>query len=205
MVAPGVAKNSGTIVSAARLTLVLTLASTSCIVQGGEERGRETDSLSVGVIRFEAVNQDGKLVGSGCTVDAAKFYDQIHFSAAPGDRVELSERFEAVVTTVATAEKHRDDAEYWCAQTDTRRYNQVLDVGCWKSVEPDASEACWLEGALVGSIESHQFIPDIAVPTAGKTDGFTLSIAVLASGKQCVQMRCTEAGIGREQLAFVVE
>jgi len=185
--------------------LALVLALTGCIVQGGEEQGRETDLLSVGVIRYEAINQTGKLVGSGCTIDASKFYDQIHFGAAPGDRVELSERFEAVATTVAMVDKHRDDAEYWCSQTDTRRYHQVLDVSCWKSVEPDASEACWFESALVGSIEAHKFIPELAVPTAGKTDGFTLSIAVLASGKQCIQMRCTEGGIGREQLAFVVE
>jgi hypothetical protein len=198
-----VAKSNGKIVRGTPLALAFAL--TACIVQGGEERGRETDSSWGGVIRYEAVNQAGKVVGSGCTVDAPKFYDQIHFSAAPGDHVELTERFEAVVTTVATAEKHRDDAEYWCGQTDTRRYDQVLDVSCWKSVEPDASEACSLEGALVGNIESHKFVPDLASPTPGKTDGFTLSIAVLASGKQCVQMRCMDTGIGREQLAFVVE
>ena len=109
------------------------------------------------------------------------------------------------MTTVATAEQHRDDAEYWCAQTQTRRYDQVLDASCWKSLEPDASDACSLEGAMVGSIESTKFVPDLTVPTAGKTDGFTLSIAALGSGKQCVQMRCMDTGIGREQLAFVVE
>jgi hypothetical protein len=32
-----------------------------------------------------------------------------------------------------------------------------------------------------------------------------LSIVVQGAGKQCVQMRCAENGIGREQLAFVVE
>lgn len=185
--------------------LALALALSGCVVQGGEERGRETASYWVGVIRFEAVNQAGEVVGAGCTVDAPKFHDQVRFRAQLGDRVELTERFEAVPTTVATAENHRDDAEYWCAQAETRRYDQVLDVSCWKSVAPDASDACSLEGGLVGSIENRRFVPDLPGPTAGKTDGFTLSIAILGSGKQCVQMRCMDTGIGREQLAFVVE
>jgi hypothetical protein len=185
--------------------LALALVAPACIVQGGEEQGRETASSWVGVIRFEAVNQDGKVVGTGCTIDSAKYYDRIQFSAVPGDRVELTERFEAVATTAGTAEKHRNDPEYWCGQTETRPYDQVLDVRCWRSLEPDASDTCALEGALVGNIESTQFVPDLPAPTAGKTDGFTLSISVLGSGKQCIQMSCTDAGIGREQLAFVVQ
>jgi hypothetical protein len=185
--------------------VALALVLSACIVQGGEENGRETDSSWVGVIKFEAVNQDGEVVGSGCTIDAGKFYDQIRFHAAAGDRVELTERFEAVVTTAATAEKHVSEPEYWCAQTETRRYDQALDARCWKSIEPDTSDACFLERGLVGEIESVELLPEIAPPTDGKLDGFKLSIAVRGSGKQCVQMRCTDSGIGREQLAFVVE
>lgn len=203
MVEPGVQQNSRAVAWCA--VLGLALAVPACIVQGGEERGRETEPAWVGVIRFDAVNQDGTVVGTGCTIDSAAFHDRIQFSAVPGDRVELTERFEAVVATVETAEKHRNDPEYWCAQTETRRYDQVLDVGCWRSLEPDASEACALEGALVGNIESTRFVPDLPAPTAGKTDGFTLSISVLGAGKQCIQMRCADTGIGREQLAFVVQ
>ena len=203
MVDPSVPQNSRAVARWA--VLVLALVAPACIVQGGEERGREIDSSWVGVIRFDAVNQDGKTVGNGCTLDSAKFYDRIQFSAVPGDRVELTERFEAVVATADAAEKHRSDPEYWCAQSETRPYDQVLDVRCWRSLEPDASDACALEGALVGNIESTRFVPDLPAPTAGKTDGFTLSISVLGSGKQCIQMRCLDTGIGREQLAFVVQ
>jgi hypothetical protein len=202
MVNPGVAQQSRAVARCA--VLALALVAPACIVQGGEERGRETDASWVGVVRFDAVNQDGKAVGAGCTIDSARYYDRIQFSAVPGDRVELTERFEAVATTVGIAEQHGSDPEYWCAQTETRPYDQVLDVRCWRSLEPNASDACALEGALVGTIESAQFVPDIPAPTAGKTDGFTLSISVLGSGKQCIQMSCTDAGIGREQLAFVV-
>jgi hypothetical protein len=186
-------------------SVLLALALPGCVVQAGEEEDRGPPLYWVGVLRFEAVNQNGEVVGSGCTVDAPKYHDQVRFRAQPGDRVELTERFVAVPTTVATAKSHRDDPEYWCAQAETRRYEQVLDVSCWKSLTPDASDACWLEGGIVGRIESRKFVPDLAVPTAGKTDGFTLSIAVLGSGKQCIQMRCTDTGLGREQLAFVVE
>jgi hypothetical protein len=186
------------------ITIFASLSS-ACVVQGGEEKDRETAPHWVGIVRFEAINQDGEVVGSGCTVDAPKYHDQIRFNAVAGDRVELTERFEAVPTTVASADAHADDSQFWCSQTETHRYDQVLDVSCWKSVAPDDSEACFLEGSLVGRIESSAFVPAASQPVAGKTDGFTLSIAVLDVGKQCVQMRCSETGLGREQLAFVVE
>jgi hypothetical protein len=184
---------------------ILACLSSACIVQGGEEKDRETESHWVGIVRFEAINQDGEIVGSGCTVDAPRYHDQIRFSAAAGDRVELTERFEMVPATVASAEAHADDAGFWCSQTDTYPYHEVFDVSCWKAVPPRDSEACYLEGGVVGLIEGTAFVPPASQPIAGKTEGFTLSIVVSDVGKQCVQMRCNDTGPRREQLAFVVE
>jgi hypothetical protein len=177
-----------------------------CIVQGGEEAERETTSwYSVGLVRFEAKNQRGEIVGSGCTFDTARYREQIRFAAKEGDLVELNERFSLVATTLATVEKYKADADYWCGRTDTMLYHTAPDPRCWKSLDPDDSVECFLEGNIAGTIESVALVPASDEPQAGKTEGFALSIRVHGAGRQCVDLRCGEAGLRGEQLAFVIE
>lgn len=178
---------------------------TGCVVQGGEEAERETSLLWVGVVRFEAKNQHGEVVGSGCTFDTSRYDERIRFAARPGDLIELNERFAAVATTAETAAKYEADADYWCARTDTFLYSQAPDPTCWKSLEPDDSEACFLEGDVAGIVESAALVPASDQPVPGKTEGFTLSVRVRSAGRQCVTIGCGEAGSTGERLAFVIE
>jgi hypothetical protein len=173
-------------------------------VHGGEEHSREPTTTWVGVVRYEAVNQRNETVGSGCSVDSSKYHEQIRFHAEPGDHVELTEIFRAITTTADEAEAHRDDVEYWCAQDDGIRYAQAPDASCWRSVAPEETTACFQQEGLVGNIGAVKSVPDAPL-TAGKIDGFTLSIDVVGTGKQCVQLQCNAGGPGGEQLAFVVE
>jgi hypothetical protein len=187
--------------------VVVVLASTTggCIVHGGEEETHQPEWSTVGIVRFEATNQAGKTVGSGCTLDRSEYRDQIRFNAASGDKVDLSERFLAVITTPTAATEHADDPDYWCAQTDTQRYESVSDARCWTTLAPKDSDACFLEEATVGSIDGVAFLPDSSRLVQSETDGFTLSISVLNLGKQCVETKCPNSGLPGEQLAFVVE
>lgn len=177
----------------------------ACVVQGGEERGRESDLATVGVLRFEATNGAGETVGSGCTLDLPDYYDRVRFRAESGDTVELTERFQAVWTTAADSKAHAGDVDYWCAQRDTRRYVNVPDPSCWKVLEPNQSDACFTEGGVAGAIDQTRFVPDTPQAEQDATDGFKLFISVKKSGKQCVNVTCGASFPPREQIAFVIE
>jgi len=177
----------------------------ACVVQGGEEHGRENDLATVGILRFEATNGAGDVVGSGCTLDLPAYYDRVRFQAKSGERVELTERFQAVWTTKDVAKAHAEDVDYWCAQRDTQKYVNVPDPTCWKVLEPSQSNACFTEEGVAGAIDATRFVPDTPQAVQDETDGFKLSITVKGSGKQCVNVTCGSSFPAREQLAFVIE
>jgi len=189
-----------------RTVLVAAACASSCVVQGGEEN-YQTDTAMVEVIRYEAKNQDGVLVGSGCTVQTGETGERIHFKAAPGDRVELTERTELIVDKRSTVEQHGLDDAFWCSQKSQSLASYVpIDARCLKSVESGSTVACFLDRDWVGKITHAEFIPPQAEPKPGTVLGFTLHIDVLAQGKQCAVSQCpgvdTPSGAG---VIFVVD
>jgi hypothetical protein len=189
-----------------RTVLVAAGCASSCVVQGGEEN-YQTDTAMIELIRYEAKNQDGVIVGSGCTVKTGDTGERIHFSAAPGDRIELTERTEVILDKRATVDQHGLDDAFWCSQKSQALASfQPIDARCFKTVERSSTVACFLEHDWVGKISHAELIPPEAELKPGKVLGFTLQIDVLAQGKQCAVSQCagedTPSGAG---VIFVID
>lgn len=197
--------NNRTLRHMLRTLLLVASGASGCVVQGGEEN-HQTDTAIVGLIRYEAKNQDGVTVGSGCTVHTGETGERIHFSAAPGDRIELTERYEMVVDQRASVDQHGLDDAFWCSrQSQGLAYDQPVDGRCLKTVGGKSTEPCFLGSDWVGRASSAQLIPPDAELKPGKVLGFSLQIDVLANGKQCAVWQCADETPAGAFVAFVVD
>lgn len=195
------------------MTAVVALAAfvgfSGCLVQGGEEAGRHNRPLPAtrGISRFEAQNQDGEVVGSGCTLDWDGFREGVRFSAKAGDQVVLRQLFSRVAADVEKpSEAQMNDPEYWCGVgSKPYRYAGVLDGECAQAVEPELSESCRNEAGLAARIDAFEYIPNVALPKAAEVDGYAMSLHVLGKGRQCVQLRCSRTEPSLELMLFVVQ
>jgi len=192
-----------------RTVLVAAGCASSCVVQGGEENyhSEQSDTAFIELIRYEAKNPDGVMVGSGCTVHTGETGERIRFSALPGDRIELTERTELVVEKRAILEQHGLEDAFWCSQKSQALGSfQPIDARCFKTVAKSSTVACFLEHEWVGKITHAELIPPEAELRPGKVLGFSWQIDVLAQGKQCAVSQCpgeeTPSGAG---VIFVID
>jgi len=189
-----------------RTVLVAAGCASSCVVQGGEENREPDPTAVVGVVRFEAKNQAGAIVGSGCLlIDNGREGERIRFRAASGDRIELTERNEMIREDRTVWAQHAGDEAYWCSKTNGKPYNPAIDARCLKTVSGKTTRACLVETDWAGKVSSAELIPADAGLDSGKVQGFRLQIDVLGQGEQCALWQCGDENPLSATVAFVIE